>query len=64
MLALRGSDNRQGEWHFESRNLRDDFQALFDRDIEVIDGIAIMTDTDDSGSSAVAIYGEMYLSRD
>ena len=64
MLALRGSDDRQSEWYFESRNLRDDFQTLFDREIEVIDGIAIMTDTDDSGTVAQASYGEMYLSKD
>lgn len=63
MLAVRGSDNSQDEWHFESRNLRDDFSAFFGRDIEVIDGIAIMTDTDDTGRMALASYGEIYLAR-
>lgn len=64
MLALRGSEDRQGEWYFESRNLRDDFRTLFDQDIEEIDGIAIMTDTDDTGSSALANYGEIYLKKE
>lgn len=64
MVALRGSDDKQGEWYFEARNLREDFRELFDRDIDVIDGIAIMTDTDDTDSVAVAHYGEMYLSKD
>lgn len=63
MLALRGDGDDLERWYRESRNLQADFKALFGRDIDVIDGIALMTDTDDTGASAVAQYGEIYLTR-
>ena len=63
MLALRGSNDRLGEWHFEARNLRSDFQQLFGKDIDVIDGVAIMSDTDDGGGSVKVEYGEIFLSK-
>lgn len=63
MLALRGSTDPLGTWHFESRNLRSDFKQLFGKDIDVIDGVAIMSDTDDTGGQVKVEYGEIFLSK-
>jgi hypothetical protein len=39
-----------------------DFKALLGKDIRQIDGVAIMTDSDNSGLSARALYGDIYFS--
>lgn len=52
----RGTD-RLGEWITHTRNVRADWREIFDHDIERIDGVAIMTDADDSASRAEARYG-------
>lgn len=64
MLAIRGSGDSVGEWRSEKRNVYEDFKALFGEDIEQIDAIAIMTDTDNSKGSAIAYYGDIFFSKD
>ena len=49
-------------WTAESRNVRDDFQRLFGEDVAQIDAVAIMTDSDNSGTSAAAMYGPISFS--
>lgn len=61
MLALRQGEAETGEWLTERRNLVDDFQRLHDRDIERIDGLAVMTDCDNTGTDARAWYGRIRL---
>ncbi|MEH6544406.1 MAG: DUF3047 domain-containing protein [Porticoccaceae bacterium] len=72
MLALRsgtdktGSDkgdaNQSNVWLTEKRNVYDDLQQAFGKDIRYIDAIAIMTDTDNTGAEASASYTDMYFS--
>ncbi|MAA73458.1 MAG: hypothetical protein CMN28_01965 [Salinisphaeraceae bacterium] len=52
MIALQQGNARVGEWVAESRNIREDFRRFFDRDVDSIDGIAIMTDCDNHGGQA------------
>lgn len=62
MVAVRsGPPEREGQWHTERRNLRDDFRRFHDRDLERINAFAIMTDCDDVGEPAEAWYGEIRL---
>lgn len=61
MLAVRGAADATGQWVTEKRNVREDFKQAFGRDIESIDAVAIMTDTDNAGGSASAWYGEIYF---
>lgn len=61
MLAARGMDDSTGVWVTEKRNVREDFKEIFGKDIKSIDAIAIMTDTDNSGLSASASYGDIYF---
>lgn len=64
MLAVRSGNARVGEWVEERRNVRADFQRLFGRDVRYVDAVALMTDTDDTGESAIAYYGDIYFSAD
>ena len=45
------------------RNVVEDFAELLDMDIDSIDGVAIMTDSDNSGLSASALYGDVFFSK-
>ena len=62
MLAVRGDSDQLGEWYLETRNLKQDFKRLFGREVDTIDGLAIMTDTDNGGGAAEASYGEIFFS--
>ena len=62
MLAQRDASDPQATWFKEQRNVVMDFKALLGKDIRQIDGVAIMTDSDNSGLSARALYGDIYFS--
>lgn len=61
IMALRSATKDAGRWINEKRNIRADFRQLFGEDIGAIDGVALMTDTDNSGQSATAWYGDIYF---
>ena len=62
MLALRSGEEEAGEWVNEKRNIREDFRAMFGVDVTSIDAIAIMSDSDNTGQSARAYYGDIFFS--
>jgi hypothetical protein len=62
MLALRSGDAEIGKWKMEKRNLRDDFKLLFDRDVDIIVAVAIMTDSDNHHGSSISYFGDIYFS--
>ncbi|OXY81407.1 DUF3047 domain-containing protein [Oceanimonas doudoroffii] len=62
MLALRqGTDPG---WVREKRNLRDDLRRLFGKDFRYLEAVAIMTDADNGGGTAIGYYGELVFSAD
>lgn len=61
MVAVDSGTRHAGEWRSHRRNMREDFRALFGRDITEISHVAIMTDTDNSGLSARSWYGDIRL---
>lgn len=62
MIALQsGPPEESGQWVTERRNLREDFKAFHDRDLDQLDALAIMTDCDDVGEPIEAWYGEIRL---
>ncbi|UTF51400.1 DUF3047 domain-containing protein [Desulfomicrobium sp. ZS1] len=63
MVAVRSGTARVGELVTEKRNIREDWKQAFGEDIEEIDAVAIMTDTDNSGQSARAWYGQPWFSK-
>ena len=62
MIAVQSSTKNIRQWVVGRRNIRRDYQKYFGRDIKRASGIAIMTDTDNSGQSATAYYGNIFLS--
>ncbi len=50
------------EWVTVKANVKKDFKKLHDLDVNEIDGIAIMTDTDNSNMTAITYYQNIYFS--
>lgn len=59
MVAVRDAHDPVGEWVAEERNVREDIRRHFGREVNTIEAVAIMTDTDDSGQQATAWYGDI-----
>ena len=64
MIVLRSGNASAGCWIAEKRNLVQDYQSAFGQKPPPIMGIAIMTDTDNTGESTTAWYGDILLSDD
>ena len=50
------------EWVSVKANVKEDFKKLHDLEVSELNGIAIMTDTDNSKQKAVAYYQNIYFS--
>lgn len=59
MWSVDQGEARLGEWVEHTRNVRDDWRVAFGEELDRLDGIAIMTDTDNSGSRACADFGSI-----
>ncbi len=62
MIAVESRNAKAGLWLSEERDLSADYRLLFGTDPPEADAIAIMTDTDNTGGSAEAWYGDITLS--
>ncbi|MCY4501233.1 MAG: DUF3047 domain-containing protein, partial [Alphaproteobacteria bacterium] len=61
MVAVESGLAHAGEWRSYRRNLREDFRRLFGREVEQLEGVAVMTDADNSRQRARAWYGDILL---
>ena len=59
MLSLQNGAVNSRKWLSQKRNLREDLSKYFGENIEKIQGIAVMTDTDNTGASAVSFYRKL-----
>jgi len=59
MIVVAGSRDGIGEWQVHSRNLRDDYRRAFGEDPGKLTDIGVMTDTDNTGGSVEAWYGDI-----
>ena len=50
------------EWVTVKANVKEDFKKFHDLDVSQLDGLAIMTDTDNSNMKAIAYYQNIYFS--
>ena len=50
------------EWVTVKANVKDDFKKFHDLDVNELDGLAIMTDTDNSKMKAIAYYQNIFFS--
>lgn len=50
------------EWVSVKANVKENFKKLHDLDVDILDGVAIMTDTDNSKKKAIAYYQNIFFS--
>jgi hypothetical protein len=61
MVAVQSGPALAGRWLTEERDIREDYRRLFGEEAGAAGAVAIMTDTDNTGDSAVAWYGDIVL---
>ncbi len=61
MFVVESGKDNLNAWVSHSRNILADYRAAFGKDPPMIQGIAIMTDADDTGESATTYYGDIVL---
>ncbi|MCX5657831.1 MAG: DUF3047 domain-containing protein [Candidatus Omnitrophica bacterium] len=59
LMVIESGKKNLGQWVFEERNIYDDFKKAFGREPNEVGAIAIMTDTDNTASTAEAYYDEI-----
>lgn len=59
MIVVESGNEKSGQWVEEERNIYEDYKRAFGEEPPMISGIAIMTDTDNTGASATAYYGDI-----
>ena len=59
---LSTTNENMNEWVTVKSNVKDDFKKFHDLDVNEIDGIAIMTDTDNSKLKAITYYQNIFFS--
>lgn len=59
MIVVRSGAAQAGQWITETRDLAADFRAAFGEDAPDIVAVALATDTDNTGESATAWYGDI-----
>lgn len=64
MVAVRSGPASAGKWVTERRNVLADYREAFGGDPPPVNGIAIMTDTDNTGGTATAHYGDIVFRSD
>ncbi len=62
MIPLRFGQQDVGVWQSEKVDVAADFYRIFGRRIQQADGVAIMTDGDNSGGQVTAYYGDIFFS--
>lgn len=64
MIVVRSGAGQASQWVTETRDLRADFRAAFGEEAPDVVALAIATDTDNTGSRAVAWYGDFEFIED
>ena len=60
--VLASTKNNLNEWVTVKANVKEDFKKYHDLDVNELDGLAIMSDTDNSKLKAIAYYQNIYFS--
>ena len=63
MVAVDSGNENIGKWVTERRNVYKDFKMYFGEEPPQVGGIAIMTDTDNTGESAIAYYDDIKIEK-
>ncbi len=60
-VAVQSGSTNLRRWISQKRHVASDYRRVFGKEVRVADGIALMTDTDNSGQSATAYYGNIFF---
>lgn len=63
MIVVESGEAKLNQWANEERNIYEDYKKAFKEEPPVISGVAIMTDTDNTGESASAYYGDIFFKK-
>lgn len=63
VIVVESGSARLGEWVSERRNVLEDYRRAFGADPPMIEGVAIMTDADNTGGRTSAVYGDIVFRR-
>ena len=61
---LSTTNNNLNEWVTVKANVKEDFKKYHDLDVKELDGVAIMTDTDNSKMRAITYYQNIFFSEE
>jgi len=64
MLVVESGGQKLNQWVQEERNVYEDYKQAFGAEPPRISGVAIMTDTDNTGEAAKAYYGDILFKSD
>ena len=62
--VLASTQNNLNEWITVKANVKEDFKRFHNLDVDELDGLAIMSDTDNSKMKSIAYYQNIYFSAD
>ena len=62
--VLSSTKNDLNKWITVKANVKEDFKIFHDLDVNELDGLAIMSDTDNSKMKSVAYFQNIYFSAD
>ena len=63
MIVVESGESKLNQWVIEERNVYEDYKKAFGQEPPMISGVAIMTDTDNTGESATAYYGDILFKK-
>ena len=63
MIVVESGPEKLNQWVREERNLYQDYRQAFGEEPPMTSGVAIMTDTDNTGESATAYYGDILFKK-
>ena len=63
MFVVESGSAKLNQWVNEERNVYEDYKKAFGEEPPMISGVAIMTDTDNTGESATAYYGDILFKK-
>lgn len=63
MIVVESGETKLNQWVSEERNIYEDYKKAFGQEPPMISGVAIMTDTDNTGESATAYYGDIIFKK-
>jgi hypothetical protein len=63
MFVVESGSAKLSQWINEEQNVYEDYKKAFGEEPPMISGVAIMTDTDNTGESATAYYGDILFKK-